>query len=214
MIRKVLASSQFVEQAAAVIVEALAQRLEHQSEVSLALSGGRTPWPVFRRLAEAAIDWPRVHVYQVDERIAPAGDRARNLTGLQETLLERVPAVVHPMPVEADDLQEAAAAYAGQLPPALDLVHLGLGDDGHTASLVPGDPILTVRDRRVALTQSYRGHRRMTLTYPSLDAAEMLLWLVSGDEKIEMARRLYEGDRSIPAGRVAQERAVLVIEEE
>jgi 6-phosphogluconolactonase len=214
MKRKVLASGQFAEQAAAVMVEALAQRLEHQPEVSLALSGGRTPWPVFRRLAEAAIDWTRVHVYQVDERVAPAGDRARNLTGLEETLLEKVPAVVHPMPVEAADLQEAAAVYARQLPPALDLVHLGLGDDGHTASLVPGDPVLTVRDRRVALTRSYRGHQRMTLTYPSLDNAQMLLWLVSGAEKAEMARRLYEGDSSIPAGRVARERAVLVIEEE
>jgi len=208
--REVRAGSELIEEATAVLVEALRTRLATQDRVALALSGGSTPLPVLRRLAEAAIDWPRVDVYQVDERVAPEGDPARNLTGLTEALLDRVPAVAHPMPVDAPDLARAAARYATRLPAALDIVHLGLGDDGHTASLVPGDPVLDIVDQRVALTGAYRGHHRMTLTFPALDSAALVVWIVAKAGKTEAIQRLRDADPSIPAGRVARSNAVLI----
>jgi 6-phosphogluconolactonase len=183
----------------------------------LALSGGRTPGQMLGALAEEALPWPEVHVFQVDERVAPAGDPDRNLTGLRASLLDAVPipaAHLHAMPVGAADLDAAAGRYAAELASiagaALDLVHLGLGPDGHTASLVPGDPVLAIGDRDVALTGPYRGHRRMTLTYPALDRARRILWVVTGAGKQAALRRLLLADRSIPAGRVRQERAVVL----
>jgi 6-phosphogluconolactonase len=118
------------------------------------------------------------------------------------------------MPVTQRDLEAAAREYEALLPERLDLVHLGLGPDGHTASLVPGDPVLEVRDRRVALTEGeYQGHRRMTLTYPAIDEARQVLWLVTGAEKREALAKLLAGDPSIPAGRVANENIVVVADE-
>jgi len=172
---------------------------------SLAVSGGRTPWLMFGYLTAEAVAWDRVAIWQVDERIAPPGDPDRNLTHLIADLPEAARGSIHPMPVEAPDLEAAAAAYEAELPPIFDLVHLGLGDDGHTASLVPGDPVLEVREHRVAITAPYQGHRRMTLTYPALDGATQILWVVTGAEKAEPLRRLLAGDGSIPAGRVAAE---------
>jgi 6-phosphogluconolactonase/glucosamine-6-phosphate isomerase/deaminase len=142
--------------------------------------------------------------------VAPAGDPSRNLTGLVTALLDHVPAVVYPMPVEAPDLEAAAHAYLQELPEILDVVHLGLGDDGHTASLVPGDPVLDIDDRAVAITEPYRGHRRMTLTYPALERAAAIVWIVAGTDKASMVERLLAADPTIPAGRVAQDRAILV----
>ena len=208
--RVIHAGSDFVTTAADALSHSLADALEEKSRVSLALSGGSTPWPIFRSLARAPIDWQRVDIYQVDERVAPEGDPARNLTGLRETLLDRIPAIVHPMPVNEPDLVAAAERYAADLPEVLDLVHLGLGDDGHTASLVPGDPVLGVADRSVALTAPYRGLRRMTLTFPALARAASIAWIVAGTEKASMVQRLIDADHSIPAGRVPQERAVLL----
>jgi 6-phosphogluconolactonase len=179
----------------------------------LAVSGGRTPWAMLRVLATLDVPWQGVHVLQVDERVAPAGDPDRNLTYLRESLLSVAPLGperIHAMPVEWPDLEAAAAAYAATLrdlagtPPVLDLVHLGLGADGHTASLVPRDPVLAVTDADVALTGSYQGRRRMTLTYRSINAARRILWLVTGAEKAAALARLREGDPAIPAGRVRQ----------
>ena len=184
--------------------------LQRKPRVAVAVSGGRTPWPILRRLAETDVDWRRIDVYQVDERVAPRGDSARNLTGLEEALLEHVPAMVFPMPVEETDLVSAAERYAASLPPRFDLIHLGLGDDGHTASLVPGDPVLDVVDRGVALTEPYRGHRRMTLTFPTIARADSLVWIVAGVDKASMCRRLVAADASIPAGRVPQAHATLI----
>ena len=184
-----------------------------------AVSGGHSPWVMLRVCAGEPLPWEKVHVFQVDERVAPAGDPDRNLTHLKESLLSRAPlpeANVHAMPVEAADLDAAARAYAKELerlvgsPPAFDLVHLGLGPDGHTASLVPGDPVLSVTDRDVAVTGPYMGHRRMTLTYPVLDRARSVLWLVTGEEKAPVLQRLMRGDPSIPAGRVSSARADVV----
>jgi len=185
----------------------------------MALSGGRTPWVMLRALAGEDVPWPFVHVFQVDERIAPAGDPDRNLTHLEEDLLSLVPLPptnLHAMPVEAGDLGAAAAGYSKTLrsvagaPPVLDLAHLGLGPDGHTASLVPDDPVLAVSDRDVALTGVYMGRRRMTLTYPVLNAARRVLWLVTGAEKVSMLERLRRADPTIPAGRVRQDDALIL----
>jgi 6-phosphogluconolactonase len=189
---------------------------------ALAVSGGHTPWIMLRALAGEDIPWAGIHIYQVDERLAPAGDPDRNLTHLQENLLQHAPLrpeQIHAMPVEAPDLQAAATQYALALrkvagsPPVLDLVHLGLGPDGHTASLVPGDSVLEVTDKDVALTGVYQGRRRMTLTYPAINRARRILWVVTGSEKTEMLRRLHEGDVSIPAGRVRREQALLLADQ-
>jgi 6-phosphogluconolactonase len=154
-------------------------------------------------LAADALAGERIDIFQVDERVAPDGHPDRNLTHFREALPGAALARLHPMPVLDPDLESAAARYAAQLPHALDLVHLGLGPDGHTASLVPGDPVLGVRDRRVALTAGeYQGRRRMTLTYPALEAAERLLWLVTGADKRDALARMLAGDPAIPAGRV------------
>ena len=206
----VRARDNFHEAAVAVLLDALQERLRHRRRVSLALSGGRTPWPILRSLAHANLEWDRIDIYQVDERVAPPGDPARNLTGLTSALLDDVPAVVYPMPVEAPDLEAAGDRYATALPDVLDVVHLGLGDDGHTASLVPGDPVLGVNDRYVAITEPYRGHRRMTLTFPALGRVHAIVWIVAGNDKASMLVRLLAADPTIPAGRVPQEHATLV----
>jgi 6-phosphogluconolactonase len=185
----------------------------------MAVSGGHTPWQMLRALANEEVPWKSVHVAQVDERVAPAGDPDRNLTHLHESLLEHAPLrpeQIHAMPVESPDLDDAAKRYAKTLqeiagsPPVLDLAHLGLGPDGHTASLVPGDSVLNVTDADVALTGVYQDRRRMTLTYPMLNRARRILWLVTGNDKVDALARLREGDTSIPAGRIQQDQAVLL----
>jgi 6-phosphogluconolactonase len=190
---------------AAAIARAVRRRASDGAVCSLAVSGGRTPWQMFQALAAENVPWGAVRIWQVDERIAPAGDEDRSLTHLRASLPPAA-AELYPMPVEGSDLEAAAARYAASLPERFDLVHLGLGDDGHTASLAPGDPVLDVRDRKVALTEEYRGHRRMTLTFPVLDRAEEILWLVTGGEKRSALHRLLIGDPSIPAGRIRRGR--------
>jgi 6-phosphogluconolactonase len=206
--------------AAARIAADARAAVAERGRVSLALSGGSTPLRMLRILADEDVPWHDVHVFQVDERIAPAGHVDRNLTHLRESLASRAPlpeSRVHAMPVEASDLEAALRGYARTLeavagsPPVLDLVHLGLGNDGHTASLLPGDPALEVCDADVALTaETGRGWRRMTLTYPLLERARRILWLVTGSAKSEMLARLRAADASIPAGRVRRDRAVVL----
>ncbi len=201
--------------AAAEIVAAAAEAIEARGRFTLALSGGRTPARMLELLADADIDWDRVDLYQVDERIAPAGDPARNLVQLEAALLDHLAVLpeFEPIPVEADDLAAAADEYAESLPPDFDLIHLGLGADGHTASLVPADPVLDAR-APVAITEAYQGHRRMTLTYPVLNAARRLVYLVTGADKAHALELLLAGDHGIPAGRVARERAIVVADRE
>jgi len=205
--------------AAAAIAADTRAAIATRGRFALAVSGGHTPWIMLRALAGEDIPWAGVHVCQVDERVAPDGHTDRNLTHLRESLLQHAPLrpeQIHAMPVETADLQAAATQYALALreiagsPPVLDLIHLGLGPDGHTASLVPGDPVLDVTGADVAPTGVYQGRRRMTLTYPMLNRARRVLWVVTGSEKVEMLRRLRDGDLSIPAGRVRREQALLL----
>jgi 6-phosphogluconolactonase len=168
---------------------------------TLAVSGGRTPWTMFEKLTHLDVDWSKVVLYQVDERIAPVGDSTRNLTTLERSLGDARPTIVA-MPVNDTDLAAGAASYAQQLPASFDLVHLGLGPDGHTASLIPGDAVLNVRDQLVAVTGIYQGEQRMTLTYPALTRADQLLWLVTGEDKRSALAALLRGDTTIPAGGV------------
>lgn len=197
------------ERGAQVVASAAAVAIAQRDVFTFAVSGGRTPWGMFAALA-GRLPWEKVTIFQVDERVAPADDPDRNLTQLSRALPPGGAADVRPMPVWAEDLEAAAALYADALPDRLDLVHLGLGMDGHTASLVPGDPALSVHDRDVALAGPYQGHRRMTLTYPALNRARQLLWLVTGEDKTDALRRLREGDRSIPAGWISTDNALVV----
>jgi 6-phosphogluconolactonase len=205
--------------AAAVIAADLRAAVTARGRYVMAVSGGHTPWLMLRALADEPLPWQRVHVVQVDERVAPADDPDRNLAHLRTSLLNRVPLPpdqIHAMPVEAKDLDRAAAQYAATLgdvagsPPVLDLVHLGLGPDGHTASLVPGAPALDVTDADVAVAGPYQGHRRMTLTFPIINRSRLVLWLVTGPEKAAILVRLRDGDPSIPAARVRKDRALLL----
>jgi 6-phosphogluconolactonase len=188
----------------------------------MAVSGGHTPWQMLRALAGEDVPWDAVHVVQVDERVAPTGDPDRNLTHLRESLLKHAPLCaerIHAMPVESSNLQAACEEYALTLqaiagsPPVLDLIHLGLGPDGHTASLVPGDAVLEIKDADVALTGLYQGRRRMTLTYPILNRPRRVLWLVTGTEKAAMLPRLRDGDVQIPAGRVRADHALVLADQ-
>jgi len=206
-------------EAAKLIAEEARLAAATRGSFVMAVSGGKTPWVMLGYLAREDVPWNAVHVVQVDERVAPAGHPDRNLTHLRESLLEHAPLrpeQIHAMPVESQDLSAAAENYAESLwriagsPPVLDLVHLGLGSDGHTASLVPGDAVLEINDADVGLTGLYQGRRRMTLTYPIINRSRRVLWLVTGSEKAGMLTRLQGGDASIPAGRVNAERAVIL----
>jgi 6-phosphogluconolactonase len=209
---------------AAFVIEAAERAIAARGRFLFAVSGGKTPWVMMAELARARIDWAKWHLFQVDERIAPAGDPDRNLTHLQESLLAHVAlpqSNLHAMPVEQPDSTAAAVRYAEELeqlaghPPVLDLIHLGLGPDGHTASLVPDDAVLGVRDRDVAITASaYQGRHRMTLTYPVLDRAREILWLIDGAAKADMLPRVKRGDTALPAGRVRNPNSVAIVDRE
>lgn len=207
------------KEAARIIASEARAAVTARGRFIMAVSGGKTPWQMLRALVGEEVPWKNVHVVQVDERIAPAGDPDRNLTHLRESLLSHSPLPpeqIHAMPVEEKDLEAAATSYLITLqqmvgsPAVLDLAHLGLGPDGHTASLVPNDPVLNVTDRDVALTGVYMGRRRMTLTYPMLNRSRRILWVATGAEKAGMLPRLRDGDVTIPAGRIRQDKALLL----
>lgn len=217
---EVLADADTVaKRAAQLIATAACDAVATRGCFVFAVSGGRTPWMMLKMLAHENVPWRNVHIVQVDERIAPAGGPERNLTHLRSSLLPHAPLrddQIHAMPVEDADLTAAAGRYAATLagmaglPPVFDLVHLGLGVDGHTASLVPNDAVLDVMDTDVALTGPYQGTRRMTLTYPAIDRARRILWVVTGADKSPALVRLRDGDHGIPAGRVRRDGAVLL----
>jgi 6-phosphogluconolactonase len=198
--------------AAELIAAAAREAVAARGSFSLAVSGGRTPWGMLAILSDdGEMPWAETSLFQVDERVASPGSEDRNLTHIVLALSMENQAAIRPMPVTQRDLEAAAREYEESFPERLDLVHLGLGPDGHTASLVPGDPVLDVTDRRVALTETaYQGHYRMTLTYPELSAARQILWLVTGPAKREALSKLLAGDASIPAGRVENDEMTVV----
>lgn len=217
---EILEEEALAARTAAVIASLLGDAVAERGHATVAFSGGPTAGPLFRALADTDVPWESVDVLQVDERVAPAGHVDRNLTNLQDLLAARVPALqgrVHPMPVEDDDLQVAATRYArtvGELagtPASIDVLHLGMGPDGHTASLIPGSPVLEA-SAPVGATATYQGRRRMTLTLPVLNRARHIVWLVSGAATAPMVRRLVDGDVSIPAGRVRHAQARLLLD--
>jgi len=222
MKQEILSTSDAVAARAAQIIASDARAaVAARGRFVMAVSGGRTPWQMLRALANEEMPWANVHVVQVDERIAPAGDKDRNLTHLRESLLSHAPIPenqIHAMPVEATDLDQACRDYTALLnsicgnPAVIDLTHLGLGPDGHTASLIPGDPVCEVHDAEVALTGLYQNRRRMTLTYPILNRSRHVLWVVTGAEKAPMLPRLLAGDAGIPAGPIAQANATLLVD--
>jgi 6-phosphogluconolactonase len=200
---------------AELIAAAGREAVADHGSFALAMSGGRSPWAMLAILSESAeVPWAETSLFQVDERVASPGAEDRNLTHMVLGLSMDHQVALRPMPVTQRDLEAAAREYEESLPARLDLVHLGLGPDGHTASLVPGDPVLEVADRRVALTETaYQGHHRMTLTYPALAAAHEILWLVTGPSKREALAGLLAGDDSIPAGRVENDSMTVVADE-
>lgn len=209
------------ERAAEVIAEHARDAVAARGEFHLALSGGSTPRAMLAALVDRDdMPWRATDVFQVDERVAPDGHADRNTTMFDEVLWAHVrPGSFTPMPVTDDDLDAAAENYSAAIadvcgqPPEFDLVHLGLGTDGHTASLVPGDAVLGVADATVALTSEYQGRRRMTLTFPVLGAARALLWVVAGAEKHAVLQQLLLGDESIPAGRLSNEHATVLADD-
>jgi 6-phosphogluconolactonase len=213
------------ERAVEIVVQVGSRAIDERGLFVWAVSGGSTP----RRMLELLggrrdLDWSRTHLCQVDERLAPDGDPDRNATMLTEALLtpeflgNNQPAGIWWMPVTDEDPDAAAAAYADLLdalsghPLIFDLIQLGMGGDGHTASLVPGDPILSIDDKDVALTAEYNGRRRMSLTWPVLDRAKELLWVVGGSSKQDAVRLLLSNDPSIPATLPTQARATVLLD--
>lgn len=219
---EVIAPQLLGRQAATRISVLLDAAVDARGTATLAVSGGSTPIGLFDALAKRSLPWEQIHVLQVDERVAQTGHADRNLTELRRHLIDVVglPATnLHAMPVTSGEPEDAAASYASTLrevagdPPVVDVVHLGLGADGHTASLVPGDAVLDVQDRDVAATRVYQGRRRVTLTYPALERARTLIWVVAGEDKQDAVARLWAGDQSIPAGRVRRAGALLLVDE-
>jgi 6-phosphogluconolactonase len=219
-----LGDADSVARAGAALIAAEAQAaVASRGRFIMGISGGHTPWKMLRALADEPMQWDGVHVVQVDERVAPEGDPDRNLTHLRASLLEHCPldpGHVHAMPVESLDLEAASERYAATLreiagsPAVIDLAHLGLGPDGHTASLVPGDPVLEVTGADVAFTGPYQGRRRMTLTFPILNRSRRILWLITGSDKADMLARLRDGDASIPAGRISRHQAAVLADQD
>lgn len=224
---EVLADSEaMARHAVEYLVSAAATAIEERGMFVWAVSGGSTPRRMLELLSEREdLDWSRTHLFQVDERVAPDGDPDRNATMLDTALLTEVfrernePAGIWLMPVTAEDHVDACAEYAALIdattgtPAVFDLIQLGMGADGHTASLIPGDPILGVSDRDVAMSQEYQGRLRMSLTWPVLDRAKELLWVIGGDSKVDAVRQFLANDSSIPATLPTQARATVLLDE-
>lgn len=195
------------DDATSACAEAIARHLgdavADRGRATLAVSGGSTAPPLFAALAACAVDWSRVEVWQVDERVAPDGDPDRNATQLSA-----LPARCHLMPVTASDLSAAAADYASSLPDRFDVVHLGMGPDGHTASWPPGDPVIDDASP-VGLSLLYQGRIRMTLTPRVVNAAAHRCVFLLGADKAEALADWVTGDGDVPIARVASSDTVV-----
>ena len=196
-------------QAAAWIARQLRNAASRRGMASVAFSGGSTPALMLAALAELSVPWTVTTVFQVDERIAPDGDPDRN-AGLLEVLRPCRP-TIRLMPVTAGDLAAARRRYAASLPDRLDVVHLGVGDDGHTASWPPGDPVIDER-RHVAISSEFNGRARMTLTVPVVNAARRRLVLATGAAKAEIIERWLLHDHTLPVDRVSRTNTSVVLD--
>jgi 6-phosphogluconolactonase len=221
-IRTFQSAQDVAREAADFIANRIKEQIAKKDFFTMAISGGRTPWEMIKELAAHDLPWEKVYLFQVDERVAPDGHSDRNLSQLFKAIEgTKLPTRLNifSMHVIAGDLDKACSEYADHIKLVtrtgkLDLVHLGLGTDGHTASLIPGDEVLQVKDKDVALTANpYQGRLRMTLTYPLINQAEKILWVITGEEKAEMLSRLLHQDSTIPAGAVSQEKALIMTEE-
>jgi 6-phosphogluconolactonase len=201
MLTEVVSASLLPGRAAIWVADRLCTAVAERGEGHLAVSGGATPLAMFGALAALPLPWPLVHVWQVDERVAPDGDQDRNAPQLDA--LRDVGAVIHLMDVTNPSLPAAAAAYAAALPDRFDVIHLGLGDDGHTASWPPRDPVVNLTER-VAVVGPFKDRVRLTLTPPVVNNARHVMFLVAGATKAPMLTRLLRGDLSIPATVVRQ----------
>ncbi len=221
-IRTFQSADEVAKEAAIYIADRIRENIAKKGFFTMAISGGRTPWAMIKELAQEDLPWEKVFLFQVDERMAPEAHPDRNLTQLFKAiegsrLVLRLN--IFPMRVNAEDLNEACEEYENHIKRMtgngkLDLVHLGIGTDGHTASLVPDDSVLEVTDKGVAVTNGeYQDRKRMTLTYPLINQAEKILWVITGAEKAEMLDRLLHQDPSIPAGKIDQHHAIVLTEE-
>ena len=194
---------------AAWIARRLRSAVRRHGVATVAFSGGSTPARMLTALATSDVPWAAVQAYQVDERVAPDGHPARNLALLDVLPLSRAQA--HAMPVTVRDLRRGARRYGASLPARLDVVHLGIGDDGHTASWPPGDPVIDVAEP-VALCDPYAGFVRMTLTPPVVNAAAARIVLAVGASKQPVVEGWLAGDRTLPVTRVRRTGTVLVVD--
>jgi 6-phosphogluconolactonase len=220
---RVLKDSDAVAEEAARLIASLARKVVvDRGRFVMAVSGGSNPWQILRVLVKENVPWNKFHLVQVDERVAPSGHADRDLTHLRECFFTNAMISkdhIYAMPVESSDLDSAAKQYAVLLSkiagkiPALDLVLLGLGADGHTASLIPGDPVLQMEDSDVGITGVYLGRKRMTLTYPIINRAQNILWVVTGAAKAPMLKRMLNADPSIPAGLICQDNAYVLADD-
>lgn len=215
--RHELEADGFAIAAARIFRDEIAAAIRARGACHLALSGGKTPWLVLHQLADHDLQWDRVHLWQVDERISVDDPSDRYSVGLEGSLLARDllrPDQVHLMDVDNVDQSAAAAEYAATLKAecncTLDVVHLGLGTDGQTASWFPGDPGVDISDRQVAVLYPPGHGSRMTLTIPCVNAARRRLFLVAGDGKEDVLRRMLAGDPGLPASRVTTEGTLIV----
>ena len=198
------------ERLAAILAEAVEQR----GQAHLAVSGGHTPGLMFAALATRRVPWRAIHLWQVDERVVARTSAERNLVQLRRDLVAKVPVPddhVHAMPVDGRDLEAYAAAMVDAGAEVLDAVHLGLGDDGHTASWPPHDPVLRIRGADVAVVGPFHGLLRMTLTPPAVNRARNVLFLVTGRDKAQVVAQLLGANQVLPASRVRNERTVLCL---
>ena len=210
----VVEPDEWVEAAADALEAAICESIDERGHCVLGISGGSTPNEVFATLGRRSLPWDKLTLVQVDERIAAIGSGARNLVSQLEAFTGLAVRWL-PLPVAAP-ISEGIADFVDGLhlaagtPPAIDVLHLGLGSDGHTASLVPGDPVLDVVDADVAVTGVYKGNRRITLTRPVLDNARLVVWLIKGSGKAEALAQMLAGDPSIPAGLLRPARSIVV----
>lgn len=205
------------------LVDEVSRRLRQQPLFSLVLSGGNTPRALYRLLAteyRQRIDWSRVHLFWGDERYVPHDHPASNFRMARETLIAPLnipPENIHPMPTNASSPDDAARLYEQELRtffggiPRFDLVLLGIGADGHTASLFAGTSALKEQERWVAVGEAPVEPRvRLTLTLPVLNAARTVYFLVTGADKAEAARRVLLENAPLPAALVLPEQGELV----